>query len=220
MGRPFYRPIPNPRVSEGQPPTSGYYSGVWYGTLPLPERRMDFYGGTEPIMPCSKSATRRPTHPPGSLSFGSFLPVVPATRFRTQTCPRPAGRGTNHPPAIPKMLFPLPKPGWDWTVLDNVHSTSGPLRTSCSILHRVVGYICATHCTVLYVLYCTLTYVDAWSGVVPVSQSTILVVDAQKKHSKESTVSCIQHTKTGLEHAGMMLPDKDNHWCCSTAGRE
>lgn len=152
--------------------------------------------GTEPIMLCSKVRPRcdETANPPTWLAvFWVYLPVV----CTCHTIPHPyqPGRGTNHPPAIPKDVPALQMAGWDWEMY-TPHLARCVQR--CSILHIVVGYICATYPTLMYT-----TYVDVlgeergllypYHGVL--YWSTTLV----KENDRMSTVYGIQHTRNGLE---------------------
>lgn len=230
IGLPFYRHIPKPTSEQRsqQPPPSGYYSGVWYPsptypfpTLPLPERRAvvsSFAFGTDPIMVCSKSTTRRPTHPPGSLSFGSSYMLY----LSHDSAPRPAGRGTNHPPAVPKMIVPSKSLAGTGRCMVNVWSTYAPLLARCvqrcSILHIVVVYICATYC-ILYAHYAANCVRGPLGGCC--ARITEYYIGRRCSEKRSKRVRCTVYSTQKRARVGAcwhtMLPD--HHCCCSTAGR-
>lgn len=228
MGLPFYRHIPKPTSEQRsqQPPTSGYYSGVWYGTLPLPTLSLPFpfprgvpwyrllrWNGSNHAL--FQGTTRRPTHPPGSLSFGSSCLLY----LSHDSAPIPAGRGSNHPPAVPKMVVPSKILAGTGQCMDNVWSTHAPLLARCvqrcSILHIVVGYICATY----YSMHTTQRTWTAWGCCARITEYYIGRRCSEKRSKRvRYTVYSTQKRARAGACWHTMLPD--HHCCCSTAGRE
>jgi hypothetical protein len=168
-GTPFLQAYPqNHERASRQPPTSGCYSGVWY-PFPNPSPSREAYwcfcvgtGANHARFP-RYDGDGQPTHLARCL-LGRSLLVVPVTHSAHPD--QPEG-GLTARPLSPKMLFPPPKGlagmVWDGLGLGKCILHFWSAAYNCSILHIVVGYICATYWN-SYVHYTTYVYVDAWGG--------------------------------------------------------
>lgn len=158
MGLPFYRHIPK---------TTSERAGVWYPPNPSPSR--EAYGASvlerEPIMPGSQGTTATGNPPTWLAVFWVVLYLLYLSHDSAHP-DQPEG-GLTTRPLSPKMLLPPPKGlagmVWDGLGLGKCILHFWPTAYNCSILHIVVGYICATYWN-SYVHYTTYVYVDAWGG--------------------------------------------------------
>ena len=224
MGQHFYRHIPK-TTSEpaGNPLLPG--ATLEYGTLPKPfpypsPSRVAYgllcWNGANHARFPRYDGDGQPTHLARCL-LGRSLVVVPVTRFRT---PRPAGRGTNHPPAIPKMLLPPPKKGWlGWAGTGQMHTPLLARCVQCAV--SCIGSLVHL-CNVLQLL-CTLLRTCTWTTWVEGCCTRITEYyigrRCSKKRSKRVQYMVYSTQETGWSMLARCYHNQTDHHCFAAARR-